>query len=143
MTALVRILAQVVVEIPPIPPIPPVPDISQFPQAPVPPSDIPPEVLAWLNQVPPELILLPVLGALLIGGSVIFLLTRAIARRIEGTGGKTVKALRDEVTALHERMAEFEAVQSRMAELEERLDFSERLLVQSRPAEAAHRGMDR
>ncbi|MDZ4675320.1 MAG: hypothetical protein SGI84_12760, partial [Gemmatimonadota bacterium] len=76
---------------------------------------------------------------LLIGGSIVFLLTRAIARRIEGGGGKAVKALQEEVTALHERLAEVESGHHRLAELEERVDFSERLLVQGHPEEVARR----
>lgn len=116
MTILMRLLAQVV-DLPPLPPLP---------QAPVPPSDIPPEVLAWLQSVPPELFLILGMSVLAIGGSLLFLLVRAIARRIEGKGGKALLA---EVAALHERVAELEAGQARIAELEERLDFSERMLV--------------
>lgn len=133
------ILAQVE-QIPPLPPLPPIPDVSQFPQAPVPPSDIPPEVLAWLQGIPPEMVIVPILGVLLIGGSVIFLLTRAIARRIEGKGTKEIQA---EITALHERIAELESGHQRIAELEERIDFSERMLVRARPAEVGHPGADR
>lgn len=136
MPILIGILAQVVVEIPPIPPIPPIPDISQFPQAPVPPSDIPPEVLAWLQGIPPEVVIIPILGVLLIGGSVIFLLARAIARRIEGKGHKALLA---EISALHERIAELESGHQRIAELEERVDFSERMLVRGHPEEVARR----
>ena len=111
-------------------------DITLFPQAPLPPSDIPPEVLAWLQGIPPELVIVPILGVLLIGGSVIFLLARAISRRIEGKGTKVIQA---EITALHERIAELESGHQRIAELEERFDFSERMLVRSHPEEMARR----
>ncbi len=111
-----------------LPPLPLLAQVAPLPPLPqTPPPDIPPEVLAWLQTVPPELVLIPVLAVLAIGGSLIFLLVRAIARRIEGKGGKAIQA---ELAALHERITELEGGQQRIAELEERLEFSERMLVQ-------------
>lgn len=96
--------------------------------APQAPPDIPPEVVAWLERIPPELAVLIPLAALLIGGGLLFLLVRAVARRIEG--GVGIRALREEVEVLRERVAELESGPLRLAELEERLEFNERMLVQ-------------
>ncbi len=96
--------------------------------APLPPPDIPPEVIAWLQRVPPELAVLIPLTALLIGGGLLFLVVRAVARRVEGGAG--IRALRDEVEVLRERVAELESAPLRIADLEDRLEFSERLLAQ-------------
>ena len=52
---------------------------------------------------------------------------RALARRLEG---KSVDpALRDEVDRLQHRLEEMDALQGRVAELEDRVDFTERMLV--------------
>ena len=53
--------------------------------------------------------------------------TRAIW--IKGEPGKVSPALEGQVAALEARVAELEADRERMAELEERVDFAERLLV--------------
>jgi hypothetical protein len=102
--------------------------VAQVP-APLPPPDIPPEVLAWLQRVPPELAILIPLAAVVIGGGLLFVLVRAIARRIEGGGGR---AVREELEVLRQRLAELEEGQVRFAELEERIDFQERMLAQER-----------
>jgi Tfp pilus assembly protein PilO len=57
--------------------------------------------------------------------------TRAIW--IRGEPGKLDPALQEDVHALQARVAELEADRERMTELEERLDFAERLLA--RPPE--------
>ena len=54
---------------------------------------------------------------------------RVLARQRE------VPASEDEIADLHARVAELEQVQGRVLELEERLDFTERLLVQQREPE--------
>lgn len=95
---------------------------------PLPPPDIPPEVLAWLQSVPPQLVLIVILAVLAIGGSLLFVLVRGIARRLEG--GANIRELRAEVEAMQQRLAELEGGGARMADLEERLDFSERILAQ-------------
>lgn len=59
-------------------------------------------------------------------------LGRALARRLEGQSGEA--ALRDEVELLHQRVAELEQAQARLGDLEERMDFSERLLARAQPA---------
>jgi hypothetical protein len=55
---------------------------------------------------------------------------RALARRIEGKGGN--EDLRVEIDTLHQRVADLEAVEQRLHELENRIEFSERLLTQHR-----------
>ena len=55
-------------------------------------------------------------------------LVRAFAARIEGRGGNA--ALEQRVTELQQQLADADGLQHRVAELEERLDFAERLLSQ-------------
>lgn len=54
-------------------------------------------------------------------------LGRALARRIEGVAG----AVDERVGQLEHRVAELEQAQTRMAELEERVDFAERMLTRT------------
>ena len=56
---------------------------------------------------------------------------KAIARRIEA-GGAAADA-RGELEELRERVRQLEQANPRLAELEERLDFAERLLAQQEP----------
>ena len=59
---------------------------------------------------------------------------RALARRLEGKGA-TDAALRAEVEQLQQRLGEVDTLHQRVAELEERLDFAERMLARrGRPA---------
>ncbi len=66
---------------------------------------------------------------------VLWPLARALARRLEGRGTLDA-ALRAEVEQLRHRLGEVDALQGRVAELEERLDFTERLLVRGQDAAA-------
>lgn len=59
--------------------------------------------------------------------------TRSIWGRPGGQGPADLPGAA-ELTALQERVRDLEALPSRMAELEERLDFAERMLVQQREA---------
>jgi hypothetical protein len=56
-------------------------------------------------------------------------LTWALARRL-GRKGNPDSALQAEVEQLHARLGEVDSLQSRLVELEERVDFTERLLAQ-------------
>ncbi len=67
-------------------------------------------------------------------------LGRALARRLEGTAGQG-EATTAGITGIAERVSELEQRDARLAELEERLDFAERLLAQ-RDAERLPRGRD-
>lgn len=108
------------------------PPVAPQAPTPLPPPDIPPEVVAWLQQIPPELAVLVPLVAMTIAGGLLYIVVRAISRRIEG--GVGIRALREEVEALRQRVAEMDDSQVRLAELEDRVDFSERLLAQQAPA---------
>jgi uncharacterized protein involved in exopolysaccharide biosynthesis len=61
-------------------------------------------------------------------------LMRALARRLEGKGNDDA-ALRGEVEQLHTRLAEMDSLHSRVLELEERVDFTERVLAQTHDAQ--------
>jgi Tfp pilus assembly protein PilN len=69
---------------------------------------------------------------------VLWPLARALARRLEGRGGQDA-ALRGEVEHLHQRLGEVDQLQVRISELEERLDFTERMLAQSREPDRLQR----
>ncbi len=58
----------------------------------------------------------------------------AFAKRLERRGGGVDPALEEEVAHLRERLAGLEGAEERLAELEERLDFAERMLTQAREA---------
>jgi hypothetical protein len=68
-----------------------------------------------------------VVFALLAATVILWPVMRALARRLEGKSADP--ALRDEVERLQQRLEEMEALHGRMAELEERVDFTERILV--------------
>jgi hypothetical protein len=77
------------------------------------------------------------LGVGLILAALIWPLIKAIARRIEGgTAGAEVQA---ELETLRERVRQLEEVPTRMAELEERLDFTERVVAQGREPDRLQR----
>lgn len=83
-----------------------------------------------------EDVLLPALGIGL-AAFFVWLLYRTINRWLDrrGAGGRgdaAVVALRAEVDELRRRVAAGEELQLRVAELEERLDFAERVLAQQR-----------
>jgi hypothetical protein len=59
---------------------------------------------------------------------VLWPLVRALARRLEGRGSVDAE-LRTELEQMHQRLGEVDALQMRVGELEERLDFAERLLA--------------
>jgi hypothetical protein len=103
----------IVVQVPP-----PFPDVNSPP---------------W-ETLPPGVTLLIALA--FVGGfvAVFWPLIRAIARRIEGKG-RMDPALLEELDHLRSRMGELEGMQHRVAELEERVDFTERLLSQKEPRE--------
>lgn len=65
---------------------------------------------------------------LIITTVLLYPLIRAWARRIERRGGDPMVA--EELAQLRERVAELEQSGAHVAELEERLDFAERLLAQ-------------
>lgn len=101
---------------------------------PVPVQPSPPEapvtqVIVGSGDPPPELIM-AILG-ILVGGLLLWPLVRAWARRLER--GSADPALKEEVEHLRARLAEMDGLQDRVAELEERADFAERMLTQGTP----------
>ena len=67
-------------------------------------------------------------------------LARALADRLRGRRAPEAdSALLADVDALGERVRQLEQAQSRMAELEERMDFAERILAQ--PSQAVRLGV--
>ena len=97
--------------------------------APTPPPTI---VVGTGDSMPPAVFILGLL-AILATAIIIFLpLMKAWARRIEGKH-LDANEIRGEIDELRLRMQEVEADRTRFVELEERLDFAERLLTQGRP----------
>jgi flagellar biosynthesis/type III secretory pathway M-ring protein FliF/YscJ len=95
---------------------------TQFPEPPSLPLFLPGQLTEVLEVAIVALVALVVLWPLM----------AALARRIDRRDGEP--ALRGEVNDLRARLTELEAAQGRVADLEERLDFAERLLAQQREA---------
>lgn len=68
-------------------------------------------------------------------------IVRGLGRRLEGRSADA--ALQDEVAELRARLQELEGQQLRMQELEERMEFTERLLARQREAPGLGSGGDR
>lgn len=77
------------------------------------------------------LITLTLITGTFLGWKLLSPLVQALGRRLEGRGSGDA-ALATEVRELRNRVQELEQSQGRVLELEERLDFTERLLVQAR-----------
>jgi hypothetical protein len=103
-----------------VPPTPPVPPEPQFDPN-----------LIFLSDGGPPIALLIVIAALTAAVIILWPLMRAFGRRLEGKGGDP--ALRAEVEQLQVKLGEIDTLHTRVAELEERVDFTERLLAQAQP----------
>jgi Tfp pilus assembly protein PilO len=101
-----------------VPEIPPIPDIQVLPP--------------WMI-MPPQMVALVAIAAIAGVALVLYPIMRALARRLEGRAASP--ELLQQVEELRERVHELESSQHRVAELEERLDFTERLLAQRRDVE--------
>jgi len=75
---------------------------------------------------PPYWVAFVAIASIVVGGIVLYPLARALARRLEGKAGD--ESLRSELEQLHERVAGLERGEERLLELENRIEFSERLL---------------
>ena len=107
-----------------VPPVPPTP--------PTPPFD---PNLIFLNDGGPPIVLLIVIAALTAAVIMLWPVMRALARRLEGKAGEN-PALQAEVEQMQTRLAEVDTLQHRVSELEERVDFTERLLAQAHDPQA-------
>jgi hypothetical protein len=79
------------------------------------------------------IMVLAILGTALL---ILWPLARALARRLEGGASKELLL---ELDGLRGRVQQLEEGQARMGELEERLDFAERMLAQSREPDRLQR----
>lgn len=116
------------VSVPPVPPVPPLPNFPT-PDVVVQGPFFPPP---WVT-LPAPVIVLSMFAICAAAAIILFPLMRAIGRRIEGRVQDP--ALQQDLDDLRVRVHELEAAQARYAELEERLDFAERLLAQRRESE--------
>jgi Tfp pilus assembly protein PilN len=82
--------------------------------------------LFWMNGGAPMVVGIVFL-ALVATTIILWPIMRAFGRRLEGKGGDA--ALRAEVEQLQQRLGEVDQLHHRVAELEERLDFAERMLA--------------
>lgn len=96
----------------------------------MPPGDVAPVLVVTL-------LIVSIAAVLILRGP----LGRALARRLEGTAsqGESPSA---GIAGIAERVTELEQREARLAELEERLDFAERLLAQRDAVERLPRGRD-
>jgi hypothetical protein len=99
------------------------------PTPPTPPFD---PNLIFLNDGGPPVVLLIVIAALAATVIILWPIMRAFGRRLEGKGAVD-PALRGDVDQLQMRLAEMDTLHARITELEERVDFTERLLAQAQP----------
>jgi hypothetical protein len=104
--------------VPPTPPTPPVPEFDPN--------------LLFLSDGGPPIVLLIVIAALTATVIILWPIMRAFGRRLEGKAGGD-PALRAEVEQLQMKLGEVDTLHTRVAELEERVDFTERLLAQAQP----------
>lgn len=102
--------------------------ILQAPTPPVPPTPPPfdPNLVFAHGGIDPGIVAI-VVFALIAITVILWPVMRALARRLEGKSADS--ALREEVERLQHRLEDMDALHGRVAELEERLDFAERLLT--------------
>jgi hypothetical protein len=86
--------------------------------------------LIWMNDGGPPAIVMIVFLGLLATTIILWPVMRAFARRLEGKGVGD-PALHAEVEQLQHRLGEVDSLQQRVAELEERIDFTERMLARA------------
>ncbi len=85
--------------------------------------------------------LLGVLLAVVCAGTIgyaAFMLVTSLGRRLKRNDNPALPA--EELEAIRERLAEADQLEARVTELEERMDFTERMLAQQRDAERLSSG---
>jgi hypothetical protein len=81
-------------------------------------------------------LLVTIVGFTLLAATIILWpLMRSLGRRLESRGGAD-PALRADVEQLQQRLGEVDLLQQRVAELEERIDFTERMLARAQSSAA-------
>jgi Tfp pilus assembly protein PilO len=106
----------------------------QVPVPPTPPSPPPFDPnLFFMQDNGPPVVLLIVIAALTAAVIILWPLMRAFARRLEAKGGDPT--LRADLEQMRLQLGEVDTLQHRVAELEERVDFTERLLAQAHDAQ--------
>lgn len=98
------------------------------------PPHFDPNLIFMQHGGPPAVVFI-VVAALAASVIILWPLMRAFARRLEGKGSGDT-ALRADVEQLQARLGEVDILHGRVAELEERLDFTERLLAQAHEAQS-------
>jgi len=110
--------------------------LLQEPMPPMPP-EMPSSEMIVSGTLHDMAVVVLLLGAGLMFAALIWPLIKAIARRIEGgAAGAEVQA---ELEGLRERVRQLEEMQPRMLELEERVDFTERIVAQGREPDRLQR----
>ena len=104
--------------------------LQGVPTPPTPPSPPFDPNLIFLNDGGPPLVLMIVIAALAATVIILWPIMRAFGRRLEGKGAVD-PVLRGEVDQLQMRLADVDTLHARITELEERVDFTERLLSQA------------
>lgn len=107
--------------------------IIQVPAPPVPPGPQFDPNLFFMTDGGPPIILLIVIAALTALTIILWPIMRAFGRRLEGKSNPD-PALKADVEQLHSRLGEVDNLHARVLELEERVDFTERLLSQTHDA---------
>jgi uncharacterized protein involved in exopolysaccharide biosynthesis len=108
--------------------------ILQIPGPPTPPAPPFDPNLIFMSDYGPPVFVLIVVAALIAMTIILRPIMRAFARRLEGKGNVD-SALHAEVEQLHTRLADMDSLHTRVLELEERVDFTERLLAQTHDAQ--------
>jgi hypothetical protein len=106
---------------------------------PPPVPSIPVDPNLFLTRMDPPAIVMVVLFVMAALTIVCWPIARALARRLEGKPGLTA-ALQGELEQMHHRLSDMDVLQQRVAELEERLDFAERLLARGESQGTLPRG---
>jgi hypothetical protein len=96
---------------------------------------VPPVVPLDPNMFNPAAVAIILLAAFAACTIVLWPIARALARRLEGRR-EPDRAIQGDLDHLHERLADVDALQQRVSELEERIEFAERLLARGEGAVA-------
>jgi Tfp pilus assembly protein PilO len=110
-------------------------------QVPLPPTPAPPMAdpnFIWGRLSETVAMVLVLIGVLVVAVKVLGPLARAWAHKLEGRTGDP--QLRADVEQMREQLGEVDSLRVRMGELEERLEFTERLLTQRRDQDLLQRG---